>query len=1230
MTRIQHQIDHHVDLVRVGAQLKAYMSYTRISLPICRFLVMSACLLLPSLVNAWTEGLQDAVKLVAAGKATPTQQMTVFVNNTEVNLMAQKGLVKIDAYTTVQQQFNDLNQKFIEQAFRDSGFTPKSSELKLNPGTDTDVNVSSRGAKIKLEDITNAETKYQDAIKDYFHKQPGIDSSKLPTGRIDTNTDFMANPANVDPAEFEKISKHINIDNHGTAYNNPKAASAQFKLGDPAAKLTVEEAGAFSAEIKQLTNAKMDAAVQARKEAAALRSSNPGNAERLEAMASNYEYQAAKYHARLTDVNNKLRGQYDLLNKAAAMDDVSLQIAKIGRTPFTAPDVNMVRSLHAKALQNSADNMIGTMLEIAKKNPASLPEIRQIIAAESKALSATGAAKAATRLEDAVKHIESATKWTTFKQSAKDLSGFSATTKFSAVMTAGGATLIGYQGVQIALTEVKANDTFFDFLKNVYVHAGWEGTGLGPAFEGAQKEEIDKYTKEILAGRNPSMFSHVTFTILKTGAYMGQEAIIGVLTLPDTIWEAFTQEKEMAAYAAMQKELAAAMQQMILDKKSFNQTMSSVKKAGLADADVKPFLNCMCAACGGSLGGIYNPSFKSDIGHGPCQCNGPSTIWKTPVPPSDKKLEYACFNSVTQMRYDEAQQIFDKWHQQALTANAESVTKEFAQLKQEISKGKLENDEERTRGLADQFSAIQPLLLPADADWAKAMISPHLINHGRKQMEAGNLPRAVDDMDKAINKVGVHGAQNEAEAKQAMAQYKAWDPVWKEFKAKRFPEVDALLAKRQIQRAVNEIDGIESQLKDPYLHKLPPATMDPDFLRLKARVDAQHSAYIAAVQDAWKRASDLQKANDPRAAAEVLEKVKKEWDHPQDVINGLNKQIAYDQELVAKALEHQRAAATQIAAQQATVQTAAKQAVARVAPPAAPATPPPNSPSMAKLAAAPAAQPIDFARPEKVVKLGSWGTFEPVNPNMTMRGKKYARYFLHHPGSGGPTEVYYQLHGQATSLTAVIGIDQSMNPGDRIGDGATVRITVTGDGKVLWNSGVITLNTAPVPVNVNLTGIQQLVLKVDDAGDGLGHDWLVWADPVLRVASGAAGPNNLPPVPGEIVRVIAPPVDQVGAPPAWAVGRVWNVTEYGDDTWTAVWTLRKDHRMFDGVWKNQRTGGVFKGELRLVSVDGNKVTVRRDELNLTYVGTIDPDGRSVRRGGRNDFTASQWWSAKWE
>jgi hypothetical protein len=35
----------------------------------------------------------------------------------------------------------------------------------------------------------------------------------------------------------------------------------------------------------------------------------------------------------------------------------------------------------------------------------------------------------------------------------------------------------------------------------------------------------------------------------------------------------------------------------------------------------------------------------------------------------------------------------------------------------------------------------------------------------------------------------------------------------------------------------------------------------------------------------------------------------------------------------------------------------------------------------------------------------------------------------------------------------------------------------------------------PIEVNLDLQGIQELTLTVDDAGDGTAYDWLVWADP---------------------------------------------------------------------------------------------------------------------------------------
>lgn len=47
--------------------------------------------------------------------------------------------------------------------------------------------------------------------------------------------------------------------------------------------------------------------------------------------------------------------------------------------------------------------------------------------------------------------------------------------------------------------------------------------------------------------------------------------------------------------------------------------------------------------------------------------------------------------------------------------------------------------------------------------------------------------------------------------------------MWKDFKARKFPEVEALLAKRQFQQAAGALSGIDAQLRSSYQRALPPA-----------------------------------------------------------------------------------------------------------------------------------------------------------------------------------------------------------------------------------------------------------------------------------------------------------------------------------------------------------------------------------------------------------------------
>jgi hypothetical protein len=56
---------------------------------------------------------------------------------------------------------------------------------------------------------------------------------------------------------------------------------------------------------------------------------------------------------------------------------------------------------------------------------------------------------------------------------------------------------------------------------------------------------------------------------------------------------------------------------------------------------------------------------------------------------------------------------------------------------------------------------------------------------------------------------------------------------------------------------------------------------------------------------------------------------------------------------------------------------------------------------------------------------------------------------------------------------------------------------VVGDGEVLHDTGVLRGGTAAVPLDVDLTGVESLTLRVTDGGDGKNHDHADWADALL-------------------------------------------------------------------------------------------------------------------------------------
>ncbi|BCB90271.1 NPCBM/NEW2 domain-containing protein [Phytohabitans suffuscus] len=93
-------------------------------------------------------------------------------------------------------------------------------------------------------------------------------------------------------------------------------------------------------------------------------------------------------------------------------------------------------------------------------------------------------------------------------------------------------------------------------------------------------------------------------------------------------------------------------------------------------------------------------------------------------------------------------------------------------------------------------------------------------------------------------------------------------------------------------------------------------------------------------------------------------------------------------------------------------------------------------------------------------------------------------------GVASPSTVRYYLGGRCGRLGATVGIDDAVrNVGP---EGGTATFQVVGDGRVLFDSGVLTRD-ATARVDVDLAGVRVLDLLVGDAGDGGYNDRADWA-----------------------------------------------------------------------------------------------------------------------------------------
>ena len=112
--------------------------------------------------------------------------------------------------------------------------------------------------------------------------------------------------------------------------------------------------------------------------------------------------------------------------------------------------------------------------------------------------------------------------------------------------------------------------------------------------------------------------------------------------------------------------------------------------------------------------------------------------------------------------------------------------------------------------------------------------------------------------------------------------------------------------------------------------------------------------------------------------------------------------------------------------------------------------------------------------------------------SLSIGGKK----FEHGVGTHSTSTFRIALGRKGESFTAQVGVD------DEVGKKGSVVFRVSGDGKTLWESGVLRGGDAAKTASANLQGIKTLVLSVADAGDGMSYDHADWADAKIVMVEG--------------------------------------------------------------------------------------------------------------------------------
>jgi alpha-galactosidase len=205
-------------------------------------------------------------------------------------------------------------------------------------------------------------------------------------------------------------------------------------------------------------------------------------------------------------------------------------------------------------------------------------------------------------------------------------------------------------------------------------------------------------------------------------------------------------------------------------------------------------------------------------------------------------------------------------------------------------------------------------------------------------------------------------------------------------------------------------------------------------------------------------------------------------------------------------------------------------------------------------------------------------------------------------GTHADSLLYVKLAGGSRRFTAMVGVD------DEAGRLGSVQFRILADGKEAYKSGLIKSGQAARPVDLDVTGVDLLVLAVGAGADGINYDHADWANAAFEVVG--AKPVTAD-VPREEAVILTP---KPGPKPRINSARVFGVRPGSPVLYTIAATGQRPlgfnaENLPAGLSISHETGRITgklneRGEYKITLIARNDLGEARRELRLAVGDTI--------------------------